>query len=94
MRKKYQIKESFVKYFQATWLSSGCFKLNSWMLLNFNKDLRKLGANWQDIDIEADDKLLEYASSRDIFSLPNPGKIVTYSYLYLLKINQTIGKLC
>ena len=39
-----------------------------------NKDLRKIGFSWDNINIESDEELLAHTRSRDIFTLPNPGK--------------------
>ena len=39
-----------------------------------NKDLRKIGVSWDNVDIESDEELLKYTRGRDIFTLPNPGK--------------------
>ena len=39
-----------------------------------NKDLRKIGVSWDNVDIESDEELLKHTRVRDIFTLPNPGK--------------------
>lgn len=40
-----------------------------------NKDLRKIGVSWDNVNIESDQELLQFTRGRDIFTLPNPGTV-------------------
>ena len=43
-----------------------------------NKDLRKIGFSWDNINIESDEELLGHTRTRDIFTLPNPGSSLVH----------------
>ena len=48
-----------------------------------NKDLRKIGFSWDNINIESDEELLAHTRTRDIFTLPNPGTLLVLRKLGL-----------